>query len=78
MRKFELYQAVVLEHALNPPDVKSRLESGAPGIIVDLLNPDGVAVEFFDKGGKTIEVAFIPESFVRPATKAETKASRSR
>jgi hypothetical protein len=75
-RKFEKYQSVVLEQDL----VKSVrvglvegsfLAKGARGIVVDHLIHDGIAVEFFNDEGRTVEVASIPESYVRAASNTE-------
>ena len=77
MRKLELFQSVVLERDLKPPDVSVRLSKGTFGAVVELLKRDGAAVEFFAESGQTIDVAFIPEVYVRPATDAEIEAHLS-
>ena len=60
-------------------DGKPGIAKGTGGIVVDLLSREGyepgIAVEFFDDEGETIDVAFIPESYVRPATEAEIALS---
>jgi hypothetical protein len=60
-------------------DGKPGIAKGTGGVVVELLSREdhepGVAVEFFDDDGETIDVAFIPESYVRPATEAEMAAS---
>jgi hypothetical protein len=74
--KLELFQAVVLTRDI----AKSRqigliegdhLASGSYGVVVDYLVKGGVCVEFFNRDGETIEVASLPESYLRPATAAE-------
>ena len=72
MHTLEIYQLVVLTQALSEPSVKE----GTLGVVVEMLPSDGVAVEFFDSGGKTVDVALIPEAYVRAATKTEQKAAR--
>jgi len=78
---YEKFQSVVLEQDL----VKSAnvglvegsfLARGARGIVVEYLVRDGIAVEFFDDQGQTIEVASIPESYVRAASSAEIEDMR--
>ena len=82
--RFDKFQSVVLEQDL----VKSAkvglvegrfLAKGARGIVVDHLARDGIAVEFFNDAGQTIEVASIPESYVRAASQTElTEMRRSK
>jgi len=45
-------------------------------VVVELLPKDGLAVEFFDDDGDTIDVAFIAAESVRPATPAELEEHR--
>jgi len=89
--KFEMFQGVVAVRDLTEPDLmgawgcgKPGLVDGKPGVlkgthgaIVEMFeNPPGLAVEFFDEDGETIDVAFIPEAYVRPVTAAELEERR--
>jgi hypothetical protein len=69
MGKFREYEAVVLDRDI--PDGGPL--KGTFGIVLELLDGDGLAVEFFDDGGATIEVLLISDSQVRPATSKEKR-----
>jgi hypothetical protein len=72
MHKLSVLQSVVLERDLDEPCV-SR---GAQGVVLEMLEPDGVAVEFFDKQGWTCDIALIPAACLRPAAAQEIAESR--
>lgn len=47
---------------------KLGVKMGTRGAVVEVFETVGdVGVEFFDRDGETIDVAFIPEAYVRPA-----------
>jgi hypothetical protein len=89
--KFKLFDSVVADRDIFEPDLAGAWGRGKPamidgrpsvargtaGIVVDLLSKDGVAVEFFDAAGDTIDVAFIAAESVRPATPKEKEESRA-
>jgi hypothetical protein len=68
--KLELFQGVVLLRDL--PD--AGLTKGASGVVMELLPPDGVAVEFFADDDRTLDVLLLSESLFRPETKSEISA----
>ena len=89
--KFKMFQGVVAVKDLTEPDLMGAWGRGKPGLvdrkpgvlkgthgaIVEMFeNPPGLAVEFFDDDGETIDVAFVPEAYVRPATTAELEERR--
>jgi hypothetical protein len=83
--KFKLFQMVIALRDLVEPDLTGAWGIGKPaslngqpavlkgthGAVVEILEPGGLAVEFFDNEGETIDVAFIPEEYVRLATVPE-------
>ena len=75
MSKFALYETVKLKRDIDEP----AIAKGTTGVIVEMLPPDGLAVEFFDDTGETIDVALLPESFVALVkTQTAKKAPASR
>jgi hypothetical protein len=88
--KFKLFDSVVAERDIFEPDLTGAWGRGKPvmingrpsvpkgtaGVVVDLLAKDGIAVEFFDDDGDTIDVAFIATESVRPATPEEEEERR--
>jgi len=70
-RKFREFQGVVLEDDIPEGGPKK----GTFGIVLDLLAGNGLAVEFFDESGATIEVLLISTSQVRPATVNEERSA---
>src|SRR5687768_11255341 len=88
--KFKLFDSVVAERDIFEPDLAGAWGRGKPamiggrpsvakgtaGVVVDLLSNDGLAVEFFDVDGDTIDVAFIAAENVRPATPKEEEDHR--
>jgi len=90
--KFRLFQSVVAARDIEEPDLmgawgrgKPGLVDGKPGVlegtrgaVVEIFEkPRGLAVEFFDAAGETIDVAFIPEAYVRAASAAEIDESHT-
>ena len=80
-RRFKMFDSVVLERDLDDKSGAAlsegvRIPAGTRGAVVEFLRLDGLAVEFFDDEGETIDVAFIPESFVRAPTPDEARANR--
>jgi uncharacterized protein DUF4926 len=84
--KFKLFDSVVADRDILEPDLmgawglgKPGLVHGKPGVlkgthgaIVEIFDASGgLAVEFFDAEGETIDVAFIPEDYVTLATETE-------
>jgi len=72
MRKYELFEPVVLQDELAEP----LIAKGTFGVVMELIPPDGLAVEFFGSDGRTIDVALLSQAHVRPATKVEQKKAR--
>ena len=70
-RKFREFQGVVLEEDIS----EGGPRKGTFGIVLDLLSDNGLAVEFFDESGATIEVLLIFDSQVRPATVKEERSA---
>ena len=79
MTGLELLQSVVLTREVEGTFESCLIPAGTHGVIVDIASIEHaeaqVGVELFDDEGETIDVAFIPESYVRPATEAEMAAS---
>jgi Domain of unknown function (DUF4926) len=84
--RFKLFQSVIADRDLVEPDLMGAWGAGKPalldgkpavlkgthGAIVEVFEKTGgIAVEFFDDVGETIDVAFIPENYVRAATQEE-------
>ncbi|HLF76081.1 MAG TPA: DUF4926 domain-containing protein [Dehalococcoidia bacterium] len=91
--KFEMFRSVIATRDLTEPDLMGAWGLGKPGLvdgkpavlkgtvgaIVEIFeNPPGLAVEFFDDDDETIDVAFIPESYVRAMTSAQLEELRRR
>jgi hypothetical protein len=94
--RFTLFQPVVADRDLTEADLmgapglgKPAMIDGKPGVrrgthgaIIEIYEKYGeVGVEFFDDAGETIDLAFIPESYVRPMAEHEpggAPAERSR
>ncbi len=89
--KFKMFQGVVADRDLTEPDLMGAWGRGKPGlvdgkpavlkgthgVIVEVFEKTaGLAVEFFDDEGDTIDVAFIPLNYVRAETKAEEEEDR--
>lgn len=90
--RFTLFQSVVANRDLIEPELmgawgrgRPALIGGSPGVekgtrgaIVEIFESVGeVAVEFFDDCGETIDVAFIPESYVSTAPEDREGDERS-
>jgi hypothetical protein len=80
-RRYKLFDGVVLTRDLDDSSDAALMPgvfipSGTHGVVMELLIKDGIAVEFFDDDGETIDVAFISESIVRPPTEEEAEADR--
>jgi hypothetical protein len=65
--KYELYKEVAL--AVDIPE--HRMKKGDIATVVDYLTAEdngepGLALEFFNTLGETVDVLFVPESFVEP------------
>jgi hypothetical protein len=90
--KFKLFDCVVATRDIFEPELmgawgrgKPRIVDGRPavvkgthGAVVDIYdNPPGVAVEFFDDEGETIDVAWVGSDAVRHQTKAEEAESKA-
>jgi hypothetical protein len=88
--KFKLHQWVVAARDILEPELsgmwgrgkpaiidgKKAVAAGTHGAIVDLYDkPAGVAVEFFDEDGETIDVVWGPLNLVRPMTAEESAVS---
>ena len=59
-------------------DGEPAVLKGTRGVVVDVQrNTPDIAVEFFDDEGETIDVAFIPEDYVRAETPEEVEATRA-
>jgi hypothetical protein len=84
--RFKLFEGVVATRDIFEPELmgawglgKPELVDGKPavlrgthGAVVDVYdNPPGVAVEFFDAKGETIDVAWVGFEAIRHTTKAE-------
>jgi hypothetical protein len=65
--KYKLFETVVLERNLP----QHRLRRGTIGAIVELYEPDGLEVEFFNDEGETLEVMTLDIEDVRPANDDE-------
>jgi hypothetical protein len=91
-RRLKLFQPVMAARDLTEPDLsrawgrgKRALVDGKPGVlkgtsgaIVEIFEETGgVAVEFFDDAGETIDVAFIPQNYVRPVTGVQKSTRKS-
>jgi hypothetical protein len=89
--KFEMFQSVVAARDIFQPELMGAWGLGKPGLvdgkpcvlkgthgaIVEIYEKFGdVGVEFFDDDGETIDVAFVPESYLRAATTAELEERR--
>jgi hypothetical protein len=87
--KLRLFQSVIADRDLVEPDLMGAWGAGKPGLldgkpailkgthgaVVEVFEKtDGVAVEFFDDVVETIDVAFIPRDYFRPATQEEIEA----
>ena len=72
MTKFKMFDGVVLKKDLP----QYGLDKGTHGVLLEFLPRNGVAVEFFDSDGKTIEVALIPISSVRRTNEEEDDETR--
>ena len=75
--KYELYKEVALavdipEHRLKKGDVATVCEYFEPG-----KNPEpGYALEVFGTLGETIDVVFVPESYIEPLQEGEVWHAR--
>jgi hypothetical protein len=89
--KLKMFKGVVAGRDLTEPDLmgawgrgkqglvdgKRGVLKGTHGAIVEMFeNPPGLADEFLDDDGETIDVAFVPEACIRPATGAELEERR--
>ena len=69
--KFKLFDSVVLAKDLAEED----LRAGTPGVVVDLLGPEAVIIEFFDPAtDETVAVIDLDVSDLRTPTPDEVKA----
>ncbi len=77
--KFQLFDSVVATRDILEPELmgawgrgkpgyvdgKPAVLAGTHGAVVDIIEKFGdIGVEFFDDSGETIDVAFVPESWV--------------
>src|SRR3954463_14243773 len=65
--KFDLHQAVILEVDLPGDD----LLRGRMGVVLDLVEPDVVIVQFFDANRVSMDLVSVLESCLRPETNEE-------
>jgi hypothetical protein len=90
--KFVLFDSVVATRDIFEPELMGAWGRGKPGFVdgkpavvkgthgavVEVYdNPPGVAVEFFDDEGETIDVAWVGPGVVRHQTEDEVAESRA-